>query len=138
MHACSCKYSSLLSGVWSVTNIKYIDWMSIDMTFNSFLFFTADNECNKDITKILGQRFIREINQTAWFSQLLYPDVYCVEFFNGTSLYQPSWRWFLGNSSISGEIFPLYMERIRISQMRLSLYALSILKYLPLKLMFYI
>ena len=101
---------------------------------------TADNECNTDITKILDQRFIRDINQTAWFSQLLFPVVYCVEFSNGTSLNPASWRWNLGNSINSvnlGEIFPLYIKRIHISRLRLSLYALSIFKYLPIQLMFY-
>ena len=126
-NAWSCKYSSHLEfGQWQTLNICRLHVYTHDVEY-IFLFFTADNEGNKDITKVKGQRFIREINQTAWFSQLLFPVVYCVEFSDRTSVHPASWRWILGNSSISGEISPLYMERIQISQMRLSLYACCML-----------
>ena len=73
-----CKYSPYLEfDQWLTLTIN----KSIVMMFSCFA--TTDN--NKTNNKC--QRLIQEVNQTAWFSQLLFPVVYCVEFSDGTSLH---------------------------------------------------
>ena len=71
-------------------------------------------------TKVKGQRFTRRSTRLHDFLNSYFK-------YLGWDFLRIQWV----DSDISGEILPLYIERIQISQMRLvSLYALSRLKYL--------